>query len=331
MTIGAKSLKLLIGQQLSAWKMAGADWRRIRQVPSGRPVFITGAPRSGTTWAASMLATPGTWHLHEPFNPNKGIWPREFDYVPAGSSRVDVDRMIERIRKGGHRRALHIPRTAHPMMPLRWMPVRYNRLLIKDPLACMMAEYISENLNARTLVLFRHPAGFVHSIRRLGWPTARYVRQFLWEASLMNDVLGPYAGTMEQHARKESALSAAVLHACIYKVLWLATERNPDIHRVRFEDLAENPMAEFRTIHCRLGLPYDEEDRRRHRQLTHVEHVDHNPQYPYQVRRNSAAMAWNWRGHFFQGELDELCDVWREFDIPLYTAVREWQASKGVE
>ena len=37
---------------------------------SARPILVTGAHRSGTTWIGKMLAlAPGVGYIHEPFSP----------------------------------------------------------------------------------------------------------------------------------------------------------------------------------------------------------------------------------------------------------------------
>jgi hypothetical protein len=49
-----------------------------------RPILVTGAPRSGTTWVGKMLAlAPGVGYVHEPFNPrfSAGCFDRYFTVV----------------------------------------------------------------------------------------------------------------------------------------------------------------------------------------------------------------------------------------------------------
>ncbi|HUH21151.1 MAG TPA: hypothetical protein VLZ09_04715, partial [Gaiellaceae bacterium] len=49
-----------------------------------RPILVTGAHRSGTTWVGKMLAlAPGVGYVHEPFNPrfSAGRFDRYFTVV----------------------------------------------------------------------------------------------------------------------------------------------------------------------------------------------------------------------------------------------------------
>ena len=49
---------------------------------SDKPILVTGAHRSGTTWVGKMLAlAPGVAYIHEPFSPRTaaGLSPAGFD------------------------------------------------------------------------------------------------------------------------------------------------------------------------------------------------------------------------------------------------------------
>ena len=49
---------------------------------SDKPILVTGAHRSGTTWVGKMLAlAPGVAYVHEPFSPRapKGLSPAGFE------------------------------------------------------------------------------------------------------------------------------------------------------------------------------------------------------------------------------------------------------------
>ena len=67
------NLKLQLGKLVCAYKEYPQQLNTFRKFPVGKPIFLTGTHRSGTTWIAKMLAPPGIWHLHEPFNPNQGL------------------------------------------------------------------------------------------------------------------------------------------------------------------------------------------------------------------------------------------------------------------
>jgi len=218
---------------------------------------------------------------------------------------------------------LNLPNALNLLMPLRWMPVHYNRRLLKDPIACLMAKYITQRVNARTLSLFRHPAGFVRSILDLGWPSAKFVAQFLDTSDLMKYCLVAQEKVIRVYAKSDGLESAVVLNGCICRVLWPATERNPAIMPLRFEDLAANPLPRFEELFKKLGLVYDDTVLRMHVELIQVGDVPECND-PHAVRRNSARMAWKWGGSFSPSELDLIAGLWNEFGVPLYYNPGEW-------
>lgn len=162
--------KLTAGKLRDAWLAYPEQRRAYRSVPTGKPIFLTGTHRSGTTWLAKMLAAGGIWYVHEPFFPGKGRWPRSFDFRESGTPDPAIDALFSDVLNGGFRRALNLPNADHPLMPLRLFRPRFNRILVKDPIACLLTEYLTRRFDLQTLILFRHPASFVASLCRLGWP-----------------------------------------------------------------------------------------------------------------------------------------------------------------
>src|SRR4051812_34732068 len=150
----------------------------------GRPILVTGAHRSGTTWVGKMLAlAPGIGYIHEPFNPltPPGISAAPFDrffttvtdanaaaYDPALARtlafRYDLARQVRALRSP--REAAHAARDFAAFARAR---ATHARPLVKDPIALFSAEWLAERFEMDVLVTIRHPAGFASSLKRLGW------------------------------------------------------------------------------------------------------------------------------------------------------------------
>ncbi|GMU43184.1 MAG: sulfotransferase [Xanthomonadales bacterium] len=129
--------KLTAGKLRDAWLAYPGQRRAYRSVPAGKPIFLTGTHRSGTTWLAKMLAASGIWYIHEPFFPGKGRWPRSFDYRESGTPDPAIDALFSDVLNGGFRRALNLPNADHPLMPLRLFRPEVPRVLVKArSLAC---------------------------------------------------------------------------------------------------------------------------------------------------------------------------------------------------
>jgi len=314
--------KLLIGKLLAAWVEYPETRKELLEVRQGSPILVTGTHRSGTTWVGNMLASSGIWHCHEPFGPYKGKWQEWFTYANANVSRPDIDSLISGVLKGKHRELLDMKWVEHPLMPLRLLPQPVHRILIKDPIACLMSEYLTNRFDMHTLVLFRHPAAFVESVMRLGWPQQFGIRLFLENIDLMHDFLYPYEGLMASVQDSGDLKAAAVMHGCLNTVLWAYVKRNSSMKSLCFEDLCMDPLHSFVGIFSELGLTYNDKVKQRHESMCHSDKYDGRKAHA--IHRQSNAMAYGWKQRMDQHDIDRVRTVWEHFDIPLYKNDSEW-------
>lgn len=212
-------------------------------------------------------------------------------------------------------------------MPLRILPQPVNRILIKDPIACLMSEYLTNHFALQTLVLFRHPAGFVASIKRLKWPRAPLIKQFLACKPLMTDWLSPYRKIMESVQNHENIETAAVLHGCLYTVLWGYVCRNKNMTAICYEDLCILPIEKFEKLFQKLNLPYDNDVRRNHKILCYTKDENHDDNNPHAVHRNSKKAATRWRQDLVPDEINRIQHIWEHFNLPLYRKDEDWGLS----
>ena len=265
-----------------------------------------------------MLAVPGLWYIHEPFNPNKHIWSESFSYAKPNLKHPEVDKYFQSLLQGGFRWVANMSHCDHSLMPMRLTKPPINRIMIKDPLACLLTGYLAERFDILPVVLFRHPAGFVSSVTRLGWPVGVYLAEFLNRPDLMQDHLEPYRDLMEQHQHSDGVEAAAVLHGVLNAVQWNQIQSNPDIRYYVFEDLCQDPMAAFEKIFADLDLAYDDSTRQLHTFLCMTGSKDPGDYHTHAVARNSTAMADSWKRQLEATEIDTVLEIWRRFSIPLY-------------
>lgn len=320
-------LKLAAAQAWLAWRAYPATRRSLVAARPGPPVLVTGVYRSGTTWVGSMLAAAGLWHLHEPFNPNRGLWPNELEYADPGRAHPALDDFVLRLLRGRHRSALRLPRSGRWFMPLRLLPLRPRRILIKDPSAALLTEYLVRRHGMHALIIFRHPAAIVSSFLRLDWPTGMLVERLLADEAL---VTGPLAGesrSMQEAAGRRDAFSGAVLCACLARVLWGFAERNRGtVCGLSFEELCLDPIEGFRALFERQNLGYDESVRAVHQRLTGGG-TRHESEHG--VVRSSADVARRWRARMAPGDLGVIREVWDRLGPPLYGDPAEWRADRS--
>ena len=192
------------------------------------------------------------------------LWFRYVCSENADAYRGAIADMLDfKYRTGAEFRVARTPKDAARLVRDRARFARYRRQdavpLMKDPIAVFSAEWLSDTFGADTLVIIRHPAAFVNSIKRraLRHPFGHFVAQPL----LMQDLLQPFADQIDKFAAEEQPLldQGILLWNVIHHAILEFRARRPDWIFVRLEDLAGDPVAEFEKIHARLGLTLTED------------------------------------------------------------------------
>jgi hypothetical protein len=277
-----------------------------------RPLLITGAHRSGTTWVGKVLAAdPDIAYLPEPFNVDHlypGLcaarFPQWFIRITAETAplyEADIGRMLRfrpswrdaaRASVRSPRACLHAARIARTFRRAR---ERYSRALIKDPIALFSGEWLADTFGMDVVVLIRHPAGFAASIARLGW---RFdFGNFLSQPWLMDGDLAPFAAEIESAARHTPSLveEAALLWKCIYATVDRYRAERPEWTFVRHEDLMTDPEDGFRAICERVGAPFSAPVVEMLRRTSSPENpVDAPRGTEHALMRDSRALARRW-------------------------------------
>ncbi len=284
-------------------------------------MLVTGAHRSGTTWAGRVLAASATplGYIWEPFNPRHRPgtfpirFPHYFHYVCAENAAECVEPLAEtlafRYRPAAEIRSLRSARDAGRMGRDWWRFERSRRrgasALVKDPIALFSSEWLAETFDMRVLVMIRHPAAFAASLRRRGWQ--HRFGDFLDQPLLMRDYLGPYERDIRQAAARPPAIidEAILLWNILYDAVNRLRVRHPEWVFVRHEDLAGDPLGGFRDLYGQLGLEWTDAVEALVRETSDAsnpadaERVD-------SIRRNSAAHAGAWRSHLSAADVERI-------------------------
>lgn len=318
------SARLVVGKLVAAWRRFPGFVRDVRSFPPGDPILVTGAPRSGTTWVAAMLAAQGIWHIEEPFNPNRGLWDSEFTYARPDPAQPEIDGLVRALVRGRHRRLLHGGDSELAMMPLRLLPFPRPRcVLVKDPLACLLSLYLSRQHSFRVLALFRHPAGFSSSIVRLKWPARTIVAALREDRGIMEDWLHPHDEVMAQSERFDDLEAATVLWGCLNTILWGVTRQDSGVDPILYEELCEEPVERFEALFRTLGIPCSEAVRARHLALSTAPPEGEETR-PHAVRRDSRNAAVRWKQTLSAAERGRVRDAAALFPVPLYRDDSDW-------
>lgn len=239
---------------------------------SMQPVLVTGAPRSGTTWAGRMLTLSGELgELYEPFNPaaHQARWfdPPEFYLFVEKRNATMYDAALTAMSQ------LRFPlsrvvaaattRTRLRTAARTWWTARDHRrhgraALVKDPLALFSTPWLADNLAFRPVVLVRHPAAFVSSLLRVNWQVrfGSWLRQPL----LMDSILAPWAEAIERahDAPRGVVQDGSLFWAVCNGVVLRWRDEHPHWLIARHEDLAADPVEAFAGLYDRLGLTWSE-------------------------------------------------------------------------
>lgn len=245
---------------------------------SPAPILVTGAPRSGSTWVGNVLALDqNAAYIHEPFNKTcppgccRAGFPEVFTYVtPEIEGRYLAalrDTIGWRYSLGAELRALRTPRQLARMTRdfayFETMRRRGARTILKDPLALFSADWLAQRFGAEVVVVIRHPAAFVASLRAAGWARVHF-EIFGNQPLLMRERLAPFADQIAAAIRDmPDAIDAGVLlwNILHHHIARLRTE-HPGWIFVRHEDLSRAPEAEFGRLFDRLDLDFSDAVRR---------------------------------------------------------------------
>jgi hypothetical protein len=298
----------------------------------GRPILVTGMPRSGTTWVGRVLcAGNGAGYLNEPFNlatsPGTIRVPVDhwYPYVTA-ENEGDIVGALEPMLRFEYplwrelRRCRRYIELLHTVRMWRsFVRGRGRRPLVKEPHAVFSVEWFARRLGSDVVVTVRHPAAVVSSWKRLDWSFD--FANLLAQPTLVRDLLGPFRSDMERALEPSHDLvdRVALLWHVVYRTVAGYRERFPDFHIVRQEDLSREPMQGYRALYGALGLPFTREAENAiaaasspaNPKQTSVEN-------PHETRLDSRANLTSWKRRLSDDEVDRIRKVTEETAAQFY-------------
>lgn len=249
-------------------------------------IFVTGTPRSGTTFVGKVLSLPlEVDYIHEPFNPRGGMpgiidWYR---YVrPSLDSREmqEYHALVRKIFSYDLRLEGRVPerdpwlrKAAKTIVGsrgpfyLRLAKINpfHRAAVIKDPIGCLLSEYLYLHFKIKPVVVIKHPTSFVASLKRVNW----------WpNPSRLNDqphLIQDYFTDDSDFVTREwsdPVLGAAAFWRIVHKVLLAQSAKYPDWQMVTHEQLSQNPIPTFRSLYKALELPWHSRVERQVTRLT---------------------------------------------------------------
>ena len=291
-----------------------------------KPVLVSGAHRSGSTWIGRMLAeAPSLLYIHEPFSvtdaPSRGICNTKFRYWFTYITRENESGYYGPIRNTVHLRydiggGLKTHRSKHGFRELRREYLSFirhrikgSKVLLKDPMAFFSAEWLAQRFDMNVVMVIRHPAAFVSSIKKLKW--THPFSHFLEQPDLLRERLYRFAGEIREQASTEHDLidQAILLWKLIHYTMLQYRKAHPDWIFVRHEDISRTPGEGFRKLYGQLGLEFSE---RAHQVIESFSSAANPGETDAPVgseeilRRNSASNIWNWKSRLTTAEIEKI-------------------------
>ncbi len=302
------------------------------QQPLHRPILVTGAHRSGTTWVGKMLAAGGqAAYISEPMNvlhrPGVLRTPVQYwyTYIHNGneggiSSRSAGDHFLsiticpewvcDRLRSGKD-----LARMGRDLFIFLRGRIKRQIPLLKDPFAIFSAPWFPSRLDCRVVITIRHPAAFASSLKRLDWPFD--FSDLLAQTQLMQDWLEPFRQEIEtisagatapmKQDKVDTIASASLLWLMIYTFVKKCLGDNPDFILVRHEDLSADPVKGFNALYSRLGLDFSAQAEKKILQASSPDNPGElTPKATYSIHLDSQANLQNWKRRLTPEEIQKI-------------------------
>lgn len=282
-----------------------------------KPILITGSHLSGSTWVGKMIClSPEVAYIHEPFNlrSRKGrcnikidkwfTYIDEFNedlyekcFIDTLNFRYNLPAEIKSIRS-----VKDIARMFRDFSKFTYYRfVSHPRPLLKDPIAVMSAEWLARRFEMNIVILIRHPAGFINSLKSRGW--RHQFIHFLSQDEMMKKKLSKYKIEINYFLKNEHDIidEGILLWKIIYSEVIKYQKKHPDWSFVRYEDIAINPLKEFKKLYMKLNVNYTPEIRNKINEYT-------NPQNTKEIKfgnikRDSKSMAYKWKEKLTTSEI----------------------------
>jgi hypothetical protein len=239
--------------------------------PNRKPILVTGAHRTGTTWVGKMLVANGQLaYISEPLNQlhRPGVFkapiPYWYPYITERNEQQYLaafqDLIALRYHYLAELRSLRSARDAGRMVRditiFLQGKIKKQEILLKDPFAVLSSDWCIKRLGCKVVVTIRHPAGFASSLKRLNWPFD--FKHLLEQTELMEDWLESERTAMLSVQSNDVIAQAGLLWVMIYRITHEICRKNPEIHLVRHEDLAGDPLGGFESLYNRLDLEFND-------------------------------------------------------------------------
>lgn len=306
-------------------------------ISNKRYIFVTGHPRSGTTFIGKTMASPkGVQYLSEPFNPNYGHANinRYFSYISDNYDAYSehVSNVLDDFYKGKAKfRSLDINKSKSYKQlagrvvfgnknAIEYKNFIYNPLIntaiIKDPTIALATRHFITKLDTQTLYLIRHPAAVIASMKRLGMD--HKITHMLNQDALVKDHLSEFISkynidklnTVQQHAIHWLFINSVALNDNL---------NNKNMVLKTHESISINPVQEFKDIFKKFNLNYSDKIESKIKAQTSDKNPAQSPgNQMHYLNRNSKENIYSYKKILSKDEIYQIKEITYDFASKYY-------------
>ena len=269
-----------------------------------RPAFITGLPRSGSTWASQIYAKSLNRNLiHEPFNWRKFPDRKKYHmhYIGADSVESEFDEIVN-----------------NTISTQKRIQARFSRkqgIVIKDVHACLAIPRINHLINPHGVILVRHPCAMGLSWSKLGFKVQFRIWNLLSQKDLVDKYLTPFIDHMR--ASKDYFYSFGAYWGASYFIIDRITKDLQDWHWTTHEDLCIDSVFKYQNQFIIHGFEFtDSLNKRLDKTLLERDSAGKikslfNPTTVRETREEPE----KWKGNLENNEIDQILKGCEPFGI----------------
>jgi hypothetical protein len=296
-------------------------------------ILVTGSHRSGSTWVGRTIAQhPRLRYVHEPFNVEHPNWQMNLklnewfaDYESSKQKQEIRDAFDILLQAGPLEYATQSCRAAgwDLITPIRFSRYLVSRsllkprILIKDPIALLAAGWLHETYNLQVVCIIRSPLAVVGSLKKAGWDYGfENLRQ---RKELMQGWLSPFTEEINLRCDRESDFidRVSLLWNIFHYRIWQYQQMYPSWIFVKYENIAANPVLEFKKIFDSLGLEMNREIREYITQYTSSNNQKETNCTYYKPRDSQGSLE-TWKQRLSPEECDRVTNATQEIATLFY-------------
>ena len=268
-----------------------------------KPILVTGSHRSGSTWTGRMISHASALsYIHEPFNLEhrpgmcKAKFNYHFPYICNENEQLyekDLEdclsfryHLLEELKISKSYKEYF--RAIRDYIRFSKSRILKKRPLVKDPIAIFSAEWLAKRFKMDVVVILRHPAAFVGSLKKAKW--SHPFDHFLQQPLLMKHHLYEYRSEIEEFSKTEKDIvdQGILLWNLIHHMILNYQNNNPNWIILKHENLSKSPLGEFKNIYNRLDLDFSSEIEKKIKAFSF-------PDYSDKFKRNSSSKIEIWQ------------------------------------